>query len=153
MLQIGDKAPDFELKDQNEKNVKLSDFKGKKIALYFYPKDNTPGCTAQACNLRDNIEELNAKGIIVIGISIDNIKNHQKFIEKQQLNFTLLADEEKNVVNLYQVWGPKQFMGKNYEGTHRVTFLINEKGIIEHIIDKVKTKEHAQQILEIWSHH
>ena len=115
--------------------------------LYFYPKDNTPGCTAQACNLRDNYDSLLSKGYKVIGISADTQQSHQKFIEKHSLPFPLIADTEKAIIKDYGVWGPKKFMGKSYDGIHRTTFVIDEQGIIEEIIEKVKTKEHANQIL------
>lgn len=150
MLQSGDKAPLFEAIDQNGDTIALRDYKGKKVALFFYPKDNTPGCTAQACNLRDNIDILAQKGINVIGVSIDDEKSHKKFETKFQLNFPLAVDTTQKIVNEYGVWGLKKFMGKEYMGTNRTTFLINENGIIEHVITKVKTKEHAEQILEIW---
>ena len=128
----------------------MEDYKGQKVALYFYPKDNTPGCTAQACNLRDNTEALTSRGIAVIGVSVDDEKSHKKFEDKFQLNFPLVADTDQKIVNDYQVWGLKKFMGKEYMGTSRTTFLINEQGIIEHIITKVDTKDHARQILDTW---
>jgi peroxiredoxin Q/BCP len=148
-LKVGDKAPEINAPDQNGKKIHLNDFKGKKVVLYFYPKDDTPGCTAEACNLRDHYTELKEKGIEVIGVSCDPIKSHQKFIDKHNLPFTLVADEEKKVVNDYGVWGPKKFMGKTYNGISRTTFIINEQGVIEAIIEKVDTKNHTQQILEI----
>ncbi|QSE96760.1 thioredoxin-dependent thiol peroxidase [Fulvivirga lutea] len=147
-LKAGDKAPDFEVNDQNGNAVKLSDFKGKKVVLYFYPKDNTPGCTAESCNLRDNYQALQAAGYEVLGVSTDSEKSHQKFIEKQNLPFTLLADTEKQIHEKYGTWVEKQMYGRKYMGTARVTFLINEKGVIEEVIEKVKTKEHAAQILK-----
>jgi peroxiredoxin Q/BCP len=146
-LNIGDKAPDFKAKDQDGKEIKLSDFKGKKVVLYFYPKDNTPGCTAQACNLRDNYEELQKQGYVVLGVSQDSEKSHQKFIEKQNLPFPLIADEDHTVHNLYGTWGEKKMYGKTYMGTLRTTFVIDGDGKIEDIIQKVKTKEHTAQIL------
>ena len=149
-IQIGKKAPTIKGVDQNGKKISLSDFKGKKVALYFYPKDNTPGCTTQACNLEENSALLQKKGIVVIGVSTDSVASHKKFETKFNLSFPLIADEEKVVVNDYQVWGEKKFMGRTYMGTNRVTFLINEKGAIEHIIDKVETKNHAAQILAVW---
>jgi peroxiredoxin Q/BCP len=129
----------------------LKDFKGQKVALYFYPKDDTPGCTAQACNLRDNFSELSDKGIVVLGVSVDEVKKHKKFEDKYKLPFTLVADEEKTIVADYGLWGEKKFMGKTYMGTSRVTFLIDEKGKIVHIIEKVDTKNHTEQILAFWS--
>lgn len=147
-LAIGDKAPEFEVSDENGKQVKLSDFKGKKVILYFYPKDQTPGCTAQSCNLRDNHQELNAAGYVVLGISSDSQKSHLRFIEKQNLPFTLLADEDKKVHNLFGTWAEKKLYGRTYMGTVRTTFVIDEKGVIENIISKVKTKDHTAQILE-----
>lgn len=149
-LKIGDKAPDFAAKDQNGNLVSLKSFKGEKVALYFYPKDDTPGCTAQACNLRDNFNELTEKGIVVLGVSVDEVKKHKKFEDKYKLPFTLVADEEKTIVADYGLWGEKKFMGKTYMGTSRVTFLIDEKGKIVHIIEKVDTKNHTAQILEFW---
>ncbi len=149
-LKVGDKAPDFALKDQVGVMHTLGDYKGKKLALYFYPRDSTPTCTVQACNLRDNLGALSTKGIIVLGISADDSASHKKFEQKHQLNFPLLADIDKKMVQDYGVWGEKKFMGKVYEGIHRTTFLINEEGLIEHIIEKVKAKEHAQQILATW---
>ncbi len=150
MLQQGDKAPGFKATDQNGNTIQLEDYMGQKIALYFYPKDNTPGCTAQACNLRDNTEALTSRGIAVIGVSVDDEKSHKKFEDKYRLNFPLVADTDQKIVNDYQVWGLKKFMGKEYMGTSRTTFLINEQGIIEHIITKVDTKDHARQILDTW---
>lgn len=150
MLQQGAKAPGFKATDQNGNTIQLEDYKGQKVALYFYPKDNTPGCTAQACNLRDNTGALTSRGIAVIGVSVDDEKSHKKFEDKFQLNFPLVADTDQKIVNDYQVWGLKKFMGKEYMGTSRTTFLINEQGIIEHIITKVDTKDHARQILDTW---
>lgn len=147
-LNVGDKAPVFETKDQFDNTVKLSDFKGKKVVLYFYPKDNTPGCTTQACNLRDNYGALQKAGYVVLGISSDSIRSHQRFAEKQNLPFQLLADEDKSVHGLYGTWVEKQMFGRKYMGTARTTFVIDEDGIIEDIITKVKTKEHSTQILK-----
>lgn len=149
-LKVGDKAPDFKAVDQNGNPVSLKNYKGKKIVLYFYPKDDTPGCTAQACNLRDNFDELTEKGIVVLGVSVDEVKKHKKFEDKYKLPFTLVADEEKTIVADYGLWGEKKFMGKTYMGTSRVTFLIDEKGKIAHIIEKVDTKNHTAQILDFW---
>ncbi len=146
-LQVGDNAPAFEAPDQDGNMVKLSDFSGKKLVLYFYPKDNTPGCTAQACNLRDNYEQLLAQGYAVLGVSTDSSKSHQKFIEKQNLPFSLLADEDKKVHEAFGTWGEKSMYGKKYMGTLRTTFVIDENGKISEIIQKVKTKDHTAQIL------
>jgi peroxiredoxin Q/BCP len=149
-LKPGDKAPDFNAKDQNGNDVSLSDYKGKKVILYFYPKDLTPGCTTQACNFRDNASLLKEKGFEVVGVSADDEKKHQKFIEKHDLNFTLLADTDKKVIQDYGVWGTKKFMGKVYDGIHRESFVIDENGKIEHVIEKVKTKEATEQILALY---
>ncbi|WKV11858.1 thioredoxin-dependent thiol peroxidase [Marivirga harenae] len=146
-LNIGDNAPDFNAKDQDGNEIKLSDFKGKKVVLYFYPKDNTPGCTAQACNLRDNYEDLQKQGYVVLGVSQDSEKSHKKFIEKQSLPFPLIADEDHTVHKLFGTWGEKKMYGKTYMGTLRTTFVIDADGKIEDIIQKVKTKEHTAQIL------
>lgn len=150
-IQIGKKAPAIKGIDQNGAKISLADFKGKKVALYFYPKDNTPGCTVQACNLEENSALLHKKGIVVIGVSTDSVASHKKFETKFNLSFPLIADESKEIVNAYEVWGEKKFMGRTYMGTNRVTFLINEKGIIEHIIDKVDTKNHTDQVLSTWA--
>ena len=149
-LKKGKKAPDFTISDQDGKMVSLSDYKGKKVALFFYPQDNTPTCTQEACNLRDNIFLLKKKGISVLGVSIDTPRKHQNFIKKYSLPFPLLADVDKELVNLYGVWDWKTTFGITYEGTLRTTFLIDEDGKIAHIIDKVKSKEHAEQIVETW---
>jgi len=149
-LQKGDTAPSFTSKDQNGKEIKLSDYKGSKVALYFYPKDMTPGCTNQACNLRDNFAELKKEGIVVLGVSPDDEARHQKFIDKHELPFPLIADTNKEVINAYGIWGPKKFMGKEYDGLHRTTFLINEKGKIHEVIKKPKTKAHAEEILSLF---
>ena len=146
-LKIGNKAPDFESINQNGDKVKLSNFIGKKVVLYFYPRDNTPGCTAQACNLKDNYNTLKKNGYTILGISKDSPKSHQKFINKFNLPFDLIADEDKNIHIKYGTWIEKSMYGKNYMGTARWTFLIDEKGNIENIIQKVKTKEHTSQIL------
>lgn len=147
-LKAGDKAPDFTSTDQNGNSVSLSDFKGKKVVLYFYPKDNTPTCTVEACNLRDNYSDLTAKGFEVIGVSPDSEKKHQNFIKKYELPFTLLADTDHTILKAYEVWGEKKFMGKIYDGVHRITFVIDENGMIERVFDKVKSKVHSEQILE-----
>ncbi len=149
-LKEGDKAPDFTGKDQNGKAISLHDYKGKKVVLYFYPKDDTPGCTAQACNLRDNYSALTKKGYVVLGVSTDSEKSHKKFEEKYELPFTLIADDDKKIVEAYGVWGEKKFMGKTYMGTNRVTFLIDEHGVISHIISKPDTKNHTEEVLALW---
>ena len=146
-LKAGDKAPDFKGTIETGEEVKLSDYKGKKLVLYFYPKDNTPGCNNEACNLRDNYNAMLAQGYEVLGVSPDSEAKHIKFIEKFNLPFHLIADTEKEVLNAYEVWGLKKFMGREYQGVHRTTFVIDEKGIIEEVITKVKTKDHSAQIL------
>jgi len=147
-LEVGQKAPDFEVKDQEGNTIRLPDYRGKKVVLYFYPKDNTPGCTAQACNLRDNYEALLRAGYVVLGISSDSQKSHKRFAEKQNLPFPLLADDNLSVHEKYGTWVEKQMFGRKYMGTARTTFVINEEGIIEDIITKVNTKEHSSQILK-----
>lgn len=149
-LKEGDKAPAFKGTDQNGNIVSLAALKGKKVILYFYPHDNTPTCTDQACNLRDNYQVLLNKGFTVIGVSTDSEKSHQKFAKKYDLPFPLLPDEDQKIVNAYGVWGEKKFMGRIFDGIHRTTFLINEKGKIDKIIDKPHSKTHAEEILEIW---
>ncbi|MHC5201676.1 thioredoxin-dependent thiol peroxidase [Myroides sp. LJL119] len=146
-LQIGDKAPDFIALDQNAKQHRLSDYKGKKLILFFYPKASTPGCTAEACNLKDNYSLLLEKGYAILGVSADSPERQQRFIEKNNLPYDLLADQDHQVLNAYGVWGPKKFMGRTYDGIHRTTFVIDQNGIISDIISKVKTKDHASQIL------
>lgn len=146
-LEKGQKAPEFTGKDQDGNDISLSDFRGKKVILYFYPKDQTPGCTAQACNLRDNYEELQQQGYVVLGISPDSQASHRKFIEKQQLPFSLIADEDKSIHEKYDVWKEKNMYGRKYMGTVRTTFVIDEEGNIADIIKKVKTKEHTAQII------
>ena len=148
ILKAGDVAPDFSVNDQNGNPVKLSDFKGKKVVLYFYPKDNTPGCTAESCNLRDNYQALQKAGYEILGVSKDSEKSHRKFIDKFELPFTLLADTEKDIHEKYGTWIEKSMYGRKYMGTARVTFLIDENGIIEEIIEKVQTKDHTAQILK-----
>nr|WP_236974882.1 thioredoxin-dependent thiol peroxidase [Membranihabitans maritimus] len=146
-LNTGEKAPDFSGIDQNGNNISLKDFQGKKLALFFYPKDNTPGCTKEVCNLRDNYSQLQNEGYEIIGVSADTEKSHKKFSDKFDLPFPLIADTEKKIINDYGIWGKKKFMGREYDGIHRKTFLIDENGMIEKIIEKVKTKDHAAQIL------
>lgn len=146
-LEKGQQAPEFTGKDQDGREISLSDFRGKKVILYFYPKDQTPGCTAQACNLRDNYQELQQQGYVVLGVSSDSEASHRKFIEKQNLPFPLIADEDKSIHEKYDVWKEKNMYGRKYMGTVRTTFVIDEEGIIEDIIRKVKTKDHTAQIL------
>jgi len=147
-LKIGSKAPDFKAKDQDGKEISLSRFRGKKVILYFYPKDNTPGCTAEACNLRDNYSDLIKKGYEIIGVSADSEKSHQNFISKFELPFSLISDVDKKVIMAFGAWGEKQMYGKSYEGIIRMSFVISEDGMIEKIIEKVKTNDHARQIFE-----
>lgn len=148
MLKEGDAAPDFTAKNQNGESVKLSDFRGNRVVLYFYPKDDTPGCTKQACSLRDSFETFEEKGIKVFGVSIDDEKSHQKFISKYALPFDLLADTEKEIVNAYGVYGEKTNYGRKYMGINRTTFLIDANGEIVKIFKKVKVDEHAAEVLE-----
>ncbi|MEN8125120.1 MAG: thioredoxin-dependent thiol peroxidase [Bacteroidota bacterium] len=145
-LKIGDKAPYFEGIDQNEKKISLTDFIGKKVVLFFYPKASTPGCTMEAKNLRDNYDVFLNKGYEIVGVSADSVKRQLNFANKNELLFSLIADEDKTILNSYEVWGPKKFMGREYDGIHRMTFIIDEKGMIENIIKKVKTKAHTDQI-------
>ena len=149
MIEEGKKAPDFTLKDAEGKSHKLSDYKGKKVVLYFYPKDNTPGCTVEACEFRDSYNEIKKKGAVILGISKDDEKSHKKFVDKYSLPFTLLADSEKKVVAKYGVWGEKSFMGRKYMGTTRATFVINETGKIIKVFPKVTPKGHAEKILAL----
>ena len=149
-LKVGDLAPIFSAKDQDGNTIDSIKYNGKKWVIYFYPKDQTPGCIAQACNIRDNYSLLLNEGISIIGVSADNQKSHLNFIEKQQIPFPLIADEDKKVIEAFGVWGEKKFMGKIYDGIHRTTFLINEEGIIVGIIDKPNTKAHAEEILELF---
>ena len=146
-LKEGDKAPSFEAKDNQGNTVKLADYSGKKLVLFFYPKASTPGCTAEACNLSDNYETFLAKGFDVLGVSADSAKRQQNFINKYNFPFPLLADEDKAVIEAFGVWGPKKFMGREYDGIHRTTFVIDANGVIENVISKVKTKDHAAQII------
>lgn len=147
-LKPGDAAPNFESKDQDGNVIKLSDYKGKKVVLYFYPKDNTPGCTAESCDLRDNYDRLIKQGYEVLGVSSDDEKSHRKFIDKYELPFSLIADTDKSVHEKYGTWGEKSMYGRKYMGTFRTTFVIDEEGKIEEVIEKVKTKEHTAQILK-----
>ena len=151
MLQKGDKAPAFSGVDQNGSTVSLESFVGKKVVLYFYPKDNTPGCTKEACNLRDNYKELLDKGFAVVGVSPDSEKSHQNFASKYELPFPLLPDPDLKVIKAYGAWGEKNMYGKKYEGLLRSTFIINEKGIIEEVIKKVKTDDHTNQIFKLYN--
>lgn len=146
-LQEGQKAPAFQGKDQDGKTIRLKDFAGKKLVLYFYPQDDTPTCTVQACNLRDNYEALQAAGYAVLGVSPDTVEKHKKFGTKHALPFPLLADVERKVIDLYGVWGEKQMYGRKYEGLIRTTFVIDEKGVIESIIRKPKSKQHAEEVM------
>ncbi|WJJ95518.1 thioredoxin-dependent thiol peroxidase [Algibacter luteus] len=147
-LKQGDAVPNFSAKDEQENTISLSDYKGKKLVVFFYPKASTPGCTVEACNLRDNYKALQEEGFELLGVSADSAKRQANFKNKYEFPFPLLADEDKTVINAFGVWGPKKFMGREYDGIHRKTFIINEKGIVERVIDKVKTKDHAAQILE-----
>ncbi|MBW8198456.1 thioredoxin-dependent thiol peroxidase [Flagellimonas abyssi] len=147
MLKVGDKVPDFSAKDQDGNTINLTDYKGKKLVVFFYPKANTPGCTAEACNLRDNYKELQAQGYELLGVSADSEKKQSNFKKKYEFPFPLLADEDHTVINTFGVWGPKKFMGREYDGIHRTTFVIDEEGKVENVIEKVKTKDHAAQIL------
>jgi len=149
-LKVGDKAPEFTINDQEGKPVSLGDYAGKKVVIYFYPRDNTPGCTAQACNIRDNYSNIQEMGIIILGVSADTEEKHQKFIKKFDLPFPLLADVDHTLLNLYGVWGEKKFMGKIYDGIHRTTFVMDESHTLIGIIEKPKTKDHTREILEIY---
>jgi len=146
-LKVGDKVPTFSAKEENGNIINLSDYKDKKLIVFFYPKASTPGCTAEACNLRDNYAELKAEGYELLGVSADSQKRQLNFKNKYQFPFPLLADEDHTVINIFGVWGPKQFMGKKYDGIHRMTFVIDGDGVVEKVIDKVKTKDHAAQLL------
>ena len=147
-LQEGDPAPSFQSINQHEQPIGLSDFKGKHVILYFYPRDNTPGCTKEACAFRDGFAQLESMGVVVLGVSCDNVSSHQKFISKFELPFDLLADTSREIVKAYGVWGPKQFMGKMFDGIHRVSFWINPESIIERIWTKVKPDVHATEVIE-----
>ena len=146
-LQPGDKAPDFTSVNEKGEKVALKDYKGKKLVLFFYPRDNTPTCTVEACNLRDAYQDLKDKGYELLGVSPDSEKKHQNFIAKHDLPFPLLADTDREVIEAYGIWGPKKFMGKTFDGLHRTTFVIDKKGKIEQVIQKVKAKQHSDQIL------
>ena len=148
MLKVGDKVPDFKGVDQDGNAISYQDFVGKKLVVFFYPKASTPGCTAEACDLRDNFARFQANNYALLGVSADSAKAQAKFIEKYELPFPLLADEDKSVIQAFRVWGPKKFMGKEYDGIHRTTFVIDENGIIEEVISDVKTKAHSAQILK-----
>lgn len=147
-MKIGDQLPDLQVMDQNENLVSLRSFIGQKLIVFFYPADMTPGCTAEACSLRDHFADLTKEGFTLLGVSTDTAAKHRKFIDKYNLPFTLLADVDKKLVNAFGVYGPKSFMGKLFEGTHRKTFIFDENGNCVHIIEKVRTKDHAKQILE-----
>jgi len=147
-LQVGDSVPHFSVADDRGNTQSLADYKGQKVVVFFYPKANTPGCTAEACDLRDHYKELQEAGYALLGVSADSVKMQRNFSEKFDFPFPLLADENKEVINAFGVWGPKKFMGKEYDGIHRKTFIIDEEGTVSRVIDKVKTKEHASQILE-----
>jgi peroxiredoxin Q/BCP len=149
-LNAGDKAPDFKTKDQNGNTISLKDFKGKRVALFFYPEDDTPTCTVEACNLRDNFSVLAKEDITVLGISPDDVAKHKKFEEKHELPFTLLTDTDLKIANKYGVWGEKNLYGHKFMGIKRTTFLINEQGKIEHVIKQVRSKNHTDQILKLW---
>jgi peroxiredoxin Q/BCP len=146
-LKEGDKVPNFTVNDQDGNPVSLTDYSGKKLVVFFYPAASTPGCTAEACNLRDNYKELQEAGYSLLGVSADTEKKQTNFRNKYEFPFPLLADTEKEVINAFGVWGPKKFMGREYDGIHRKTFLVDENGVVERVIDKVKTKDHAAQIL------
>ena len=148
ILKVGDKVPSFSAKDQDGNTVNLTDFKGKKLIVFFYPKASTPGCTAEACNLRDNYTELQAQGYELLGVSADSEKRQTNFRNKYEFPFPLLADEDHTVINAFGVWGLKKFMGREYDGIHRKTFVIDGDGIVTKVIDKVKTKDHAAQLLD-----
>jgi peroxiredoxin Q/BCP len=147
-LKVGDTVPNFSSIDDQGQSVSLADYKGKKLIVFFYPKASTPGCTAEACNLRDHYEVLKEKGYAILGVSADSVKRQQSFKNKYEFPYPLLADEDKTVINAFGVWGPKKFMGKEYDGIHRMTFIVDENGVVTHVISKVKTKDHAAQILE-----
>ena len=146
-LKVGDKVPNFSVTDQDGNSITMQDYQDKKVIVFFYPAASTPGCTAEACNLRDHYQTFQAKGYEILGVSADSEKRQQNFVNKYDLPFPLLADEEHIVINGFGVWGPKKFMGREYDGIHRTTFVIDANGVIENVISKVKTKDHAAQIL------
>ncbi|TLU82971.1 MAG: thioredoxin-dependent thiol peroxidase [Chlorobium sp.] len=148
LLEAGVPAPSFTAKDQDGKTVSLEEYRGKKVLLYFYPKDDTPGCTAEACAFRDNLPKFSISGVDVLGVSVDDEGKHRKFADKFQLPFRLVADTEKSIVEAYGVWGLKKFMGREYMGTNRVTYLIDEQGVIEKVWPKVKPAQHAEEVLD-----
>ena len=147
-LKVGEKVPNFTVNDETGTPISLSDYKGKKLVVFFYPKANTPGCTAEACDLRDHYKELQDAGYVLLGVSADSERKQANFKNKYDFPFPLLADEDKEVINAFGVWGPKKFMGREYDGIHRKTFIVDENGIVSRVIDKVETKDHAAQILE-----
>jgi len=147
MLKVGDKVPEFSSKDQDGNTINLSDYKGKKLVVFFYPKANTPGCTLEACNLRDNYKDLTDAGYELLGVSADTERKQANFRNKYKFPFPLLADVDHTVINTFGVWGPKKFMGRTFDGIHRTTFVIDEEGVVEKVIEKVKTKNHAAQLL------
>jgi len=150
-LSVGEKAPDFNLLDQNNQTVSLDSFRGQHVLLYFYPKDDTPGCTTEACNFRDDYSSYQNAKVVILGVSPDSPTSHKKFQDKYQLPFTLLADENHQVCDLYKVWGPKKSFGKEYDGVHRTTYLIDPEGIIQEVFQKVSPAKHSAQVLEIIS--
>ena len=147
-LQVGESVPHFSVIDDRGKLQQLSDYKGQKLVVFFYPKASTPGCTAEACDLRDHYKDLQAAGYALLGVSADSVKRQRNFSEKYTFPFPLLADEDKQVIEAFGVWGPKKFMGREYDGIHRMTFIVDENGVVERLIEKVKTKAHAAQILD-----
>ncbi len=147
-LKVGDKVPAFESRDQDGRVIRLADYSGKKLIVFFYPKASTPGCTVEACNLRDNFKELQAQGFELLGVSADSEKRQTNFRNKYKFPFPLLADEDHSVINTFGVWGRKKFMGREYDGIHRKSFVVNEEGVVIKVIDKVKTKNHAAQLLD-----
>lgn len=151
ILESGTKAPNLKGENQDGQTIQLSDYTGTKLILFFYPKDSTPGCTAEACNFRDNYSKLKKEGFELLGVSADSAKRHQNFIAKNSLPFDLIVDEDKTWIEAFGVWGPKKFMGKEFDGIHRTTFIIDEQGVIEQVVKKVKTKTHTEQILELYA--